>query len=305
MRGKFLKALIVIGFGGFAGHVIAWTVTNKVVDLRNEGEPSILKSSIGSDEFSEEFALNKVESVHESKVADKIITASKIKKIESVDNAKNINHEMLEGEFLTKKNPGFHKKTAKPTVSERVQDNYWAAVEHISNSGAKEAEDLLLSNLNMLPKHHASRSELVTLYLKNERLEEAEFLLKEGLRLDSNESSFLKLMAVLEDRKGAPEKALSQLIKVKDFNAKDKNYIALLGHLYHETGNYSLARQQYFRLMEAEPNNPVWLLGVALSWDSEGERKPALEGYRRLAKGGNLDPEILKYVRERIKALKG
>lgn len=280
---KIFKSFVISHLVLWGTSVAAWTVTNKVVEL--PGETAVIQKTIHSEDLSQEFALGQKE---EKIVLEKEVVSEKEMVISTEKDA-----------------PVFHKKNTELTSTEKVQGNYWRAVDCLNNQEPVEAENLLLSNLNILPKHHPSRSELATLYLKNEQLAEAEEILKTGLRLDPKETSFLKLMAVLEEKKGDPEKALGFLVKVKDYRVQDKNYVALLGHLYQETGNYGLARSQYLRLIEAEPNNPVWLLGVTVSWDAEGNRKEALAGYHRLDKGGKLDPKILSYVRERIKALKG
>lgn len=199
----------------------------------------------------------------------------------------------------------FEKTRSTLTAEEQAATDYEYALEHFGAGDNSEAEKVLIKALNHKPNHHASRIELATLYLKKERLEEAEQVLQEGLRIDENHPDFLKLMAILHDKREEPEKALTLLVKVKDSKRHDKNYVAFLGHIYQQTGQYSLARQQYFRLLQSEPKNPIWLLGVSIALDAEGQRDAALEGYYQLKKEGKIDPKILKYVQDRIKILKG
>jgi MSHA biogenesis protein MshN len=199
----------------------------------------------------------------------------------------------------------FNKKLSKLTAKEIIDINYWRALGYLKQKDTAAAESLFISNLNQDQKHHLSRIELSALYLRNELWEEAEGFLQRGLKEDSRNPDFLRLMATLHNAKGEPEKALELLLKIKEPHVHHKAYIILLGHVYQQLGHATLARKQYFRLLQVEPNNPLWLLGVTMSLDTEGQREPALEGYRRLAKESAVEPEVLQYIRDRIAALKG
>jgi MSHA biogenesis protein MshN len=150
-----------------------------------------------------------------------------------------------------------------------------------------------------------TRTALASLYLTQGKLNDAEWALLEGLKIDEYHPDFLRLAAVVYDRKQEPEKALNYLIKIKDHQRKDKNIVSFLGYLYQKTGHYSLARQQYFRLLQADPQNPLWLLGISIAFDFEGQIEAALEGYRRLISQNGIDSAIVQYARHRIRFLKG
>lgn len=198
----------------------------------------------------------------------------------------------------------FEKRETPLTTDEEASEDYRQALKYRDNGEFLQAERLLKAVLAEMPTHHAARAELTTLYLKRNQLDDTEMLLSEGLRLDENNPDFLRLMAVIYDKREEPDKALALLVKIKD-SRKDKKYVAFLGHIYQQTGRFALARQQYYRLLQEEPENPLWLLGVSLALDAEGQKEAALEGYRKITSDGNMDPHVLQYVQERIKALKG
>ncbi len=198
----------------------------------------------------------------------------------------------------------FEKRETTLTAEEAAVGDYRQALNHRDNGEFLQAERLLKTALTQMPTHHPTRVELATLYLKRNQLDEAEMLLSEGLRLEENNPDFLRLMAVMYDKKEEPDKALVLLVKVKD-SRKDKNYVAFLGHIYQQTGRFALARQQYYRLLQEEPENPLWLLGVSLALDAEGQKEAALEGYRKITADGSLEPHVLEYVQDRIQVLKG
>lgn len=199
----------------------------------------------------------------------------------------------------------FEKRETTLTTEEEASSDFRQALKYRENGETLQAERLLKSALMQMPTHHAARVELATLYLKRNHLEETEMLVSEGLRLDENNPDFLRLMAMVYDRREDPEKALALLAKVKDSRKQDKNYVAFLGHIYQQTGRFALARQQYYRLLQEEPENSLWLLGVSIALDAEGQKAAALEGYRKITADGSLDPQVLQYVHDRIKVLKG
>jgi len=204
-----------------------------------------------------------------------------------------------------KETSSFSKKDASLSSEEDAMNNLRRAQLLIKKRDYPQAEKYLINTLNRVPNHHASRVELASLYLKENQLEESENLLLEGFKYDENNADFLRLMAMIHDKKEEPEKALALLVKVKESRRQDTNYIAFLGHIYQEMGQYGLARQQYYRLLQLEPRNSMWLLGVSIALDAEGQKEAALEGYHRLAREGNIEPKILQYVQTRINNLKG
>lgn len=209
------------------------------------------------------------------------------------------NRQVKKEEFVFQKTP------SKLSSEEKNLVEYRRALQYLRSGDDFQAEKLLVSILNQTPNYHSARNELATLYLKQNELDEGENVLLEGLKLEGSHPSFLRLMAVVHDRRQEPDKALALLVRIPDSRKKDKSYVAFLGHIYQQMGQYGLARQQYYRLLQAEPQNPLWLLGVSIALDSEGQHSAALEGYRRLTSEGNVDPNILQYARDRIRFLKG
>ncbi|MBP6103635.1 MAG: tetratricopeptide repeat protein [Gammaproteobacteria bacterium] len=199
----------------------------------------------------------------------------------------------------------FEKRPAQLSVAEEMNVDYKRALYHYAKGNDVKAEPLFLRVLSERLDYHPARVALATLYLQQKKLDLAQNLLLEGLLLDEYHPDFLRLVAYIHDRRQAPEKALELLTKVRNHQRQDKHYISFLGYIYQKTGHYDLARQQYFRLLEKEPYDPAWLLGLSIALESEGERESALEGYKRLSDKMGVDPNIVKYAKERMLALKG
>jgi len=202
-------------------------------------------------------------------------------------------------------NTRFEKKLAKLSDEEQADSDYSQALEWINQDMESKAEHLLEESLNRCPDHVSTRTELARLYLKKNRDVDAEMILSEGLKLSGDRAEFLKFMAMVMERKNEFTEAIAYLNKMPSKKKNEKEIIALFGHIHHRAGNFASARQEYSRLLRAEPANPLWVLGLTMALDGQGNHVAALEGYRRVRGNPNIETALLQYIEERILALKG
>lgn len=194
----------------------------------------------------------------------------------------------------------FEKKLAILNDDEKSMEDYAKALEYVNSGQDEKAQQYLEKSLAAFPMHTQSRVELARIYLKYHRDLDAQSTLEEGLRLSETNADFLKMMAVIHERRGEPKVALNYLTKIPIEKQKDKNTVALMGHMYQRVGSFGKAKEQYARLMEFEPHNPLWLLGMAIALDSQGNKKSALEHYKRIQEDPSIDYKLLKYVENRV-----
>lgn len=200
--------------------------------------------------------------------------------------------------------PGFKKQASHLTEEEQVVLNYVQALEYINKGINNQAESLLLDNLALLPSHLVSRMELANLYLRINQELNAEQVVSEGLTQQQH-PELLKLMAMILERRGELKLALEYLDKIPPHYKNDRNTIILLGHVYQQTGHFTLAKKQYDRLLEAEPTNSLWLLGAAMALEGQGKKREALKSYLQLQSDPTLESSLSQYIAERIASLKG
>lgn len=284
MRKERIKQnIIASGIVFFSSTVVAWSVPETVVEFSSELTPKAAPVHLEK----KTIPMNEPKALSETGLSQSALDKARQR------------FQDKQQDFV------FQKTLTKLSPMEQAAIDYQRAVQYLRTGNEIQSEQILIEVLVRTPDYHLARSELATLYLKQDELDEAERLLVDGLKLEANDADFLRLMAVIHDRKNEPDKALALLVRVPNDRKKDKHYVAFLGHVYQKMGQYSLARQQYFRLLQVEPKNPVWLLGLSIALDSEGHRDAALEGYRRLVSEGNVEISVLEYARERIKHLKG
>lgn len=206
-------------------------------------------------------------------------------------------------EDTARKRAVFEKRPAKLENNEQAIIEYSQAQEYMNVGDDLKAVTFLERGLAKAPNQVLIRMELARLYLKLNRDLDAESLLESGLKLSPNHPELLKLSAVMFERRGEMDRALESLNKIPINKRSDIKTTAFLGHLLQLTGHYSKAREQYERLQRAEPRNPLWLLGIAVSFDAEGNKKEALENYEKL-KLESMNSKMSDYAHKRILALK-
>jgi tetratricopeptide (TPR) repeat protein len=199
--------------------------------------------------------------------------------------------------------PVLEKKVSSLTPQDIANKKYNAAIEKIGMGLSGDAEKIFLEILKDYPPHILSRVQLSKLSILGNDYEKAERILTENPDYVSNHPAYLQTLALIYERTGKKKEALKILEQVPKEYRKNVEFYSLLASLYQQTGNHVLAQQYYHGLLSKEPNNMTWLLGLSISLDSGGEKKMALTYYKRILEHGNLDPNILAFVKNRFNKL--
>lgn len=159
--------------------------------------------------------------------------------------------------------------------------------------------------LSQEPGNLRIRKKLASLLFAENRMLEAQALLSEGLA-DAPELHDLRLMlARLFAQQSQQDKALTLLLEVSPSLVLHSDYYAYRGALAQQTENYAQAQQDYQRLVNAEPLKAKWWLGLGIAQDSAGENKQALISYQKADDEQQLSPQVITFVRQRLKELVG
>lgn len=144
---------------------------------------------------------------------------------------------------------------------------------------------------------------LYTVLVRSSRLGAAEQALQQGLKSAYQPAALAKLYAgTLVDR-GDRQSAVSVLETHRPAPASDTEYDALLAALQQQTGKYAHAGEIYRQLLTIDPDSSAWLIGLAMSNDSLGNRPEALTGFERALESGSLKSPLDRYAQRRIAEL--
>lgn len=178
--------------------------------------------------------------------------------------------------------------------------------EVLTEANALLARDALLPARNLLEQYLVSDPEsiatvraLCRLYLKIGDVAMAGNLLNRTPNLPA--LTTLELSAQIQARRGDLEGAILMLEAVRP-GFHETSYYALRANLYQQTTRYAEAASLYRRLLDDEPNNSAFWLGLAVCLDAMNSAG-ALEAFGKARDNGEYDGEVLEYIQERITAL--
>lgn len=199
--------------------------------------------------------------------------------------------------------PGVVRKTQRSrSPTERAEIAYAGASKLLQAGSAYKAEQELRNALALDARHIKARELLAGLLFRNGQLAEAGRLLEQGRVLHPTQTSFALLLARILMDQGREDEAIAVLESLRPSPRTHSDYYALLAALYQRTGKHSRAITVYQGLVDVYPGRAVWWMGLGISLQSL-DRAGALKAYRRAAAGTGLQPELQKFVRQRIRLL--
>jgi MSHA biogenesis protein MshN len=139
--------------------------------------------------------------------------------------------------------------------------------------------------------------------MEAKRVDEAAALLQTGLVVDPDNTAYAMLLArILVERNQVPS-ALAVLQRHAAPPDRNPDFHAFAGALYQRLGRHKEAIEQYQSALRLAPSAGVWWVGLGISLQATEQPKEAAEAYTRAKSAGNLAPELLSFVDQRLKQL--
>jgi MSHA biogenesis protein MshN len=158
--------------------------------------------------------------------------------------------------------------------------------------------------LGLHPEHLQARQALVGLLVQDRKLEEAERLLEEGVKLTPGQIGFNTTLARLQADRGDNERAIATLQAGLEHAQGSAEYAAFLAALLQRQGRHEEAIAQFQTALRIRPSWGVWWLGLAMSLQATGRPTAASDAYRQARAAGNLHPELAALAEQRLQQLR-
>jgi MSHA biogenesis protein MshN len=199
--------------------------------------------------------------------------------------------------------PGQIDRRSNTSSRNRAESEFRHAVNFVNQGRIAEGMDGFRRALEIDPGHEAARQTLVALLLETKRVDEAAASLQEGLALNAGNTGFAMLLArILVEGNDIPA-ALIVLQRHAAPADRNPDFHAFAAALYQRLDRHQEAIEQYRTALGLAPSAGVWWLGLGISFQAVGRPKDALEAFTRAKSAGNLAPDLLVFVDQRLRQL--
>ena len=194
--------------------------------------------------------------------------------------------------------PGaFHRSQANPQVDPD-------AVAY--QQALREADDGALAGLESFVASHPRRSDarqrLALAQIKASDNKAAEATLRAGLALRPGDAGFARLLGHVLLGTDQVDAALEVLRTTPPPLAKDPEFHALLAAAEQRSGAHAMAATRYKNLLQIEPTNGSWIVGLAISLAALGDSRTAARLFNQALDDRNLPEPLRAYAsRERLR----
>jgi len=146
-------------------------------------------------------------------------------------------------------------------------------------------------------------SYLYSVLVRASKPQAAEQALRRSLISARQPAPLAKLYARMLLDRGETDAAVSILRTHRPLPASDIEYDAFLAALLQQQGQYTEAGDIYRKLLTVEPSTGSWWVGLAMSYESLGNRTDALSAFQRALRAESLKIPLARHARRRIAEL--
>lgn len=175
----------------------------------------------------------------------------------------------------------------------------------IKSGDNQEAIGLLYELLEEAPDNVGARKKLSALLFGQGQLGAAKQILTDGVNRSPDNVQLRLMLARLLYQQNDNQGAFEQLNVdgVSAFLYPD--FVSFRASLADKLQRFDVARKDYQQLVENQPSESRWWLGYAVSLERSGENALALQAYNQTYKLGQLSPEVMQFVQQRMTYLAG
>ena len=198
-----------------------------------------------------------------------------------------------------------HIAKAASTKTYFVDVAYQQALNELANGQTSTAIAHLQALVRNTPNYYPARQQLVNLLIDQKRYVEAEYWIKGAPASFTNHLHELQLQARLLLAKGQPQQALTILQQQTPALGSDPGYYLLLAETERQLGNLAVAASIYEQLLQFDPTQSNWWVGLGIVFEQAGKSSLAVEAYQRALAAGQLPIDLQLYAEDRLQRLKG
>lgn len=197
-------------------------------------------------------------------------------------------------------NPELLKKTS---PQQRAEGEFLKANHALQEGRTNDALNGYEAALLIDPTYKPARRAWVAALVSLKRNDEAEQVLKRGLKRDSHDAAFAMMQARLQVERDALPVALETLQKTLPYAEDQADYRAFVAAVLQRLDRHDEAVAHYRAALKIAPNNGVWWMGLGISLQALQRTEEARDAYQRALATNSLNPQLQGYVQQKLKDL--
>jgi MSHA biogenesis protein MshN len=199
---------------------------------------------------------------------------------------------------------GIEKRERPLSAAERADAQFRLGAQAMQQGRMRDAEASFLAAIAEDPGHVPSRQALLGIYLEAQRRDEAEVLLRDGLKASPRPPAWAMVLARLEAERGDVIGGINTMQNHLDVGRQNGDYLALFAALLQKQGRHADAVEQYQAAINLGQGKAVWLMGQGISLRELGKREEARAAFQRALDSGGLSADLKLFVERQIAALR-
>lgn len=189
------------------------------------------------------------------------------------------------------------------TPQQRADEEFRKATLLLNQGRINESLQGFRNALNIDAQHEASRQALLGLLIESKQFNEAQKLLKDTLKNNPNQSSYAMVLARIQVDQSGLDTALETLKTYSSSAMNNADYHGFFAALYQRKGSHTQAIEHYQIALRLAPQTAVWMMGLGISLQSMQRYSEAQDTFRRAKASGNLTPDLMAFVDQRLSQL--
>ncbi|GCF89947.1 tetratricopeptide repeat protein [Shewanella sp. M-Br] len=191
----------------------------------------------------------------------------------------------------------------KLTPKQLAQKRFTLANEAERDGKLKDAISYYEQTLGFDPSMHEARKQLAALHYGQGQLAKASEVLQQGMLLFPQQLDFALLLARVQQASGQADLALVTLANIPDTHSLARQKWMAQSDLAQKLGQFSLSEQAYRQLLQQEPQQAKWWMGLAYALDSQQQFPQARQAYRTALGHRGLSAQASAFIEQRLTQL--
>lgn len=226
--------------------------------------------------------------------------------VQAVPNAKESQTAIVKGtaqEVPSSPQGRIHKQVIPASAEQQAENEFRKANDLVQQGNIEDALAGFATALKLDAHHTGARQAMTGLLLDAKRYDEAEQLLKQGLALNPENSSFAMILARLQVDRNALAQALQTLRTTLPYATQQADYLAFVAAVSQRLGQHAEAVDYYRKALKIAPGSAIWLMGMGISLQEDYHPEEARLAFQQALDSHTLNKELQNFVAGRLRAL--